>query len=79
MSLFKTRVIRVCLRTLNWTFALVCDDMLAVGPSDLTKNLLQELSNDMTLRWGMVTDKTSRVPWSFFVPDTARLHVWSLE
>ena len=33
------------------------DDMLAVGPSELTKNLLQELSKDMTMRWGMVTDK----------------------
>ena len=33
------------------------DDMLAVGPSELTKNLLQELSKDMTLRWCMVTDK----------------------
>ena len=33
------------------------DDMLAIGPSDLTKNLLQELSKDMTMRWGMVTDK----------------------
>ena len=31
--------------------------MLAVGPSELTKNLLQELSKDMTMRWGMVTDK----------------------
>ena len=30
---------------------------LAVGPSELTKNLLQELSKDMTMRWGMVTDK----------------------
>ena len=27
------------------------DDMLAVGPSDLTKNVLQELSKDMTMRW----------------------------
>ena len=27
------------------------------GPSELTKNLLQELSKDMTMRWGMVTDK----------------------
>ena len=34
------------------------DDMLAVGPSELTKNLLQELSKDMTMRWGMVTDKS---------------------
>ena len=25
--------------------------------SELTKNLLQELSKDMTMRWGMVTDK----------------------
>ena len=33
------------------------DDMLAVGPSELTKNLLQELSKDMTMRWGMLTDK----------------------
>ena len=33
------------------------DDMLAVGPSELAKNLLQELSKDMTMRWGMVTDK----------------------
>ena len=33
------------------------DDMLAVGPSELTKNLLQELSKDMTMRWSMVTDK----------------------
>ena len=31
--------------------------VLAVGPSELTKNLLQELSKDMTMRWGMVTDK----------------------
>ena len=33
------------------------DDMLAVGPRKLTKTLLQELSKDMTMRWGMVTDK----------------------
>ena len=33
------------------------DDMLAVGPSELTKNLLQELSKKMTIRWGMVIDK----------------------
>ena len=33
------------------------DDMLAVGPSELTKNLLQELANDMAMRWSMVTDK----------------------
>ena len=33
------------------------DDMLAVGPSELTKNLLQELSKDMTMRWCMVSDK----------------------
>ena len=33
------------------------DDMLAVGPSELTKNLFQELAKDMALRWGMVTDK----------------------
>ena len=33
------------------------DDMLAVGPSELTTNLLQELSKDMTMRRCMVTDK----------------------
>ena len=33
------------------------DDILAVGPSELTKNLLQELSKDMTMRRCMVTDK----------------------
>ena len=33
------------------------DDMLAVGPSELTENLLQELSKDMTMRCCMVTDK----------------------
>ena len=38
------------------------DDMLAVGPSEMTKNLLQELSIDMTMRCGMVTDK----PQEFF-------------
>ena len=33
------------------------DDMLAVVPGQLTKNLLQELSKDMTMRWCTVTDK----------------------
>ena len=33
------------------------DDMLAVGPSELTKNLSQELAKDMAMRWCMVTDK----------------------
>ena len=33
------------------------EDMLAVGPSELTKNLLQELAKDMTMRWCMVNDK----------------------
>ena len=33
------------------------DDMLAVGPSELTKNLLQQLAKDMAMRWGKVTDK----------------------
>ena len=33
------------------------DDMLAVGPSEGTKNLLQELAKDMAMRWVMVTDK----------------------
>ena len=30
---------------------------LAVGPSDLTNNLLQELAKDMAMRWGVVTGK----------------------
>ena len=55
---FKMSAIRVCLRTRNWTFALVCTWTTCwVGPSELTNNLLQELSKDMTMRWGMVTDK----------------------
>ena len=33
------------------------DDMLGVGPRELTNNLLQYLSKDTTMRWGMVTDK----------------------
>ena len=33
------------------------DDMLAVGPSELTKTLLQELAKDMPMRWRMMTDK----------------------
>ena len=33
------------------------DDMLAVGPSESMKNLLQELAKDMAMRWCMVTDK----------------------
>ena len=33
------------------------DDMLAVGPSEVTKNWLQELAKDMAMRWGMMTDK----------------------
>ena len=49
------------------------DDMLAVGPSELTKNLLQELSKDMTMRWGMVTDKPQEFLGPFFVPDTRKV------
>ena len=33
------------------------DDVLAVGPSELTQTLLQELAKEMAMRWGMVTDK----------------------
>ena len=32
------------------------DDVLAVGPSESTKTLLQELTKDMAMRWGMVTE-----------------------
>ena len=48
--------IRVCTE-LDICSGLHVDDMLAVGPSELAKNLLQELSKDMTMRSGMVTDK----------------------
>ena len=33
------------------------DDMLLVGLCELTENFLQKLSKDMTMRWGMVTDR----------------------
>ena len=33
------------------------DDMLAVEPNELAKNLLQELAKHMAMRWSMVTDK----------------------
>ena len=59
MALFKTSAIS-CLfvnAELDICIGVHMDDMLVVGPSELTKNLLQELSNDMTMRWGMVTDK----------------------
>ena len=32
------------------------DDMLAVGPNELTKSLLQKLAKDMSMRWCMVND-----------------------
>ena len=33
------------------------DSQKTTSPCELTKNLLQELSKDMTMRWCMVTDK----------------------
>ena len=33
------------------------DDMLAVGPSESTKKVLEKIASDMAMRWGMVTDK----------------------
>ena len=33
------------------------DDMLAVGPSEVTENLLQELAKDVVMCWSMVIDK----------------------
>ena len=41
------------------------DDMLAVGPCEVTKNLLQELAKHMAMRWGMVTDKPQEFLASF--------------
>ena len=54
------------------------DDILAVGPSELTKNLFQELAKDMAMRWSVVTDKPQELLGRSFVPNTARLHVWSV-
>ena len=80
MVLFKMSAIRVCSRTrteLDICIGVHVDDMLAVGPSELTKNLLQELAKDMAMRWCVATDKPQeflgRSLW-----DTARPHVWSL-
>ena len=53
------------------------DGMLAVGRSELTKNLLQELAKDMAMRWSMASDKPQEFLGRFFVPDTARIHIWS--
>ena len=53
------------------------DDMLAVDPGESKKHLLQELAKDMAMRWGMGTDKPQEFLGSFFVPNTARLHIWS--
>ena len=75
--LFKTSAIRVLFVNIELVICISVhvDDMLAVGPSELAKNLLQEFSDNMTLRWSMVTDKPQEFLWSFFVPDTAMLHV----
>ena len=37
------------------------DDIMAVGPSESRKKLLQELANDMAMGWGMVTDKPQEI------------------
>ena len=41
---------------LNICIGVHVGDMLAVGPNEFTKNLLQELAKDMALRWSTVTD-----------------------
>ena len=53
------------------------DDMLGCwSQCELTKNLLQELSKDMTMRWSMVTDK----PQEFLGRSLCRTpQGWSLE
>ena len=56
MDLFKTSASRVCLGTLN--IIMHVDDMLAVRPCEITMNLWQELSQDVTMRWDMVTHKS---------------------
>ena len=57
-TIFSQRWSRVFANTeLDICIGVHVDDMLAVGPSELTKNLLQELSKDMAMRWSMVTDK----------------------
>ena len=54
MAVSKMSVISVCFvnTELDICIGVHVDDMLAVGPSELTKNLLRELSKDMTMRWG---------------------------
>ena len=42
----------VCETELDICIGVHVDDMLPVGPSEMTKNLLQELSKHMTMRWG---------------------------
>ena len=54
------------------------DDMLAVGSTEKTQNLLQELSKDMTMRWGMVTDKPQEFLGRSLCGTPQGLHVWSL-
>ena len=53
------------------------DDVLSVGPSEVTKNLLQELAKDMAMLWGVVTDKPQEFLGRSLCTDTARLLVWS--
>ena len=40
--------------------------MLAVRPSEMTKNVVQELAKDIVLRWSMVTDKPQKSSWVVF-------------
>ena len=46
---------------LDICFGVHLGDMLAVGPSEPTKQLLQELAKDTAMRWSMVTDKPKEV------------------
>ena len=59
MALFKMSAIPVFFAKteLDICIGVHVDDMLAVGPSEVTKNLLQELAKDRAMRWSMVTDK----------------------
>ena len=51
------RSLFVCDTELDISIGVRVDDMLVVGPSELTKILLQELAKDVAMRWDKVTDK----------------------
>ena len=45
----------------NCCFGVHVDDVLAVGPCEVTKKLLEALAKDVTMRWCIVSDKPQDV------------------